>query len=48
MISGAKILRPTITFPFEFTWITAGIYNKHVRKSLCLTEMLWIELITLF
>ena len=47
--SGAKILRPTITNPLEFTWLTAKTSNKQCsRKSVCLSEMLWVELIMFF
>ena len=47
MFSGAKITRPNITYPFELTWVTAKFSNKqHVRKSLCPTDILWVELIS--
>ena len=49
MFSGAKMPRFIITYPIGFTWITAKISNKHqVRKSLCPTEMLSVELIMFF
>ena len=41
MFSGAKIPRPIINYPLDFTWITARIFNnQHVRKRLCRTEIL--------
>ena len=52
MFSGAKIPIPTITYPLEFTWIKqkkkTSTNKQHVEKSLCPTEMLWIELIMFF
>ena len=46
---GAKFPGPNITYPLEFTWITAKISNKWlVRKSLGPTEKLWVELIIFF
>ena len=45
MFSGAKFPGTVITYPLEFTWITAKISNKQlVRKSLTPTVLLWIEL----
>ena len=49
MLSGAKILRPNKTYSLEFIWITAKyFYKQHIRKFLCPTEMLWVELIMIF
>ena len=49
MYSGTKILRPIITYPLEFTRITAEISNKqNVIKSSCPSKMLWVELIMFF
>ena len=43
--SGPKFLGHIITYPLEFTWITAKTYNKQlVGRSLGPTEMLWVEL----
>ena len=39
MFSGAKIPGPTMTYPLEFTWVSAKISKKQlVRKSSCPTE----------
>ena len=49
MFSGAEKPRPNINSPLEFTWMTAKFLNKqHVRKNVCPTEMLWVELIMFF
>ena len=49
MFCGAKVPRPIITYPIDFTLITAEISNKqHVRKKLCPTEMSWVEPIMFF
>ena len=50
MFFRAKIQRPVITYPLHFTSITEkkNSNNEHVRKSLCPTEILWVELLFLF
>ena len=49
MFSGGKIPKPIIAFQLESTRTTAKISCKqHVRKSLCPTEMFWVELIMFF
>ena len=49
MFSGAKILRPFITYPFEFTLITTKKANKqYVGKSLCPNQMFWVKLMMFF
>ena len=49
MFSGAKIQRRAITYPLEFTWITAKKSNKlHLGKCLCQSEMLLVDLLMLF
>ena len=47
MFSGAEIPRPIITYPTEFTWISAKKLNQHVRKSLCPIEILSFDLVML-
>ena len=49
MFSGSKIPKPIITYPLDFTWIITKISNECVKKkSLCPTEMSWIELTIFF
>ena len=48
MFSETKIPIPSTTYPLDITQITAKVSDKYVRKCVCPTEMLLVELIILF
>ena len=48
MFSETKIPIPSTTYPLDITQITAKVSDKYVRKCVCPTEMLLVELIKFF